>query len=248
MQGHFVSLGTIRPHGFGARRVRAYLPAAADATPRPLLVMFDGQNLFEDAGSFAGGWHIHRAVERVARAHAPIVVGIDHGGVKRIDELTPYRDGARGGHLDAFLAAVTDDLLPRLQARFAIRDLPIIGGSSLGGLASLYAHFVRPDLFGGALAMSPALWFTQERFAAFIRSRPAPRRSRIYLDIGAREGDGRIKSIVESFGRELRTRGWRATGTHRLFVRVDPRGRHHESSWARRVTAAIRFVVGSSDF
>ncbi|MDX2089186.1 MAG: alpha/beta hydrolase-fold protein [Kofleriaceae bacterium] len=245
MRGHFESLGTIQPRGFGKRRVRAYVPAAADGSPRPLLLMFDGQNLFDDAGGFAGGWNMDRAVERVARARAPIVVGIDHGGRKRIDELTPFGDGARGGRLDAFLAAVTDDLLPRLHARFAIRDLPIIGGSSLGGLASLYAHFLRPDRFGGALAMSPSLWFTQARFAAFLRARPAPPRSRIYLDIGVREGDGQMKPLVDSLGRELRKRGWRATGTHRLLVRIDPRGRHHESSWARRLTAAVRFVVGS---
>lgn len=241
--GHFEQLGTVVPKGLGARRVRAYLPAATDATPRPLIVMFDGQNIFDDAGSFVGGWHAHRAVDRLARERAPIVVGIDHGGAHRIAELSPFSDGTRGGHLEGFLAAVIDQLLPRLRARFAIRDLPFIGGSSLGGLASLYAHLQHPDLFGGALAMSPSLWFARARVAAWLRAQPAPPRSRIYLDIGTPEGAFRMQPLVVRLGRELRQRGWRETGNRRLLVHVDPRGRHRESSWRRRLPAALRFLV-----
>jgi enterochelin esterase-like enzyme len=241
--GHFEQLGTVVPKGLGARRVRAYLPAAADGTPRPLIIMFDGQNIFDDAGSFVGGWHVHRAVDRIARERAPIVVGIDHGHAQRIAELSPFSDGTRGGHLEVFLAAVIDQLLPRLHARFAIRDLPLIGGSSLGGLASLYAHLLHPQLFGGALAMSPSLWFTRARVAAFLRAQPAPAQSRIYLDIGASEGAFRMQPLVERLGRELRERGWRATGSRRLLVHVDPRGLHRESSWRRRIPAALRFLV-----
>ncbi|CAN5833899.1 hypothetical protein BH11MYX2_BH11MYX2_35930 [soil metagenome] len=239
MHGHFVELGTITPRGLGRRRVRAYVPTHSSS--RTLLLMFDGQNVFGDAGSFAGGWHVHTAVDRVARARAPIVVAIDHGGHDRIAELSPYSDGKRGGKLDVFLAPVID-LVPQLRTRFAADEV-YVGGSSLGGLASLYAHFLRPDLFAGALAMSPSLWFTRDRFAAFLRSRPAPPRSRIYLDIGTREGNGVMKPLVVQLGRELHRRGWHSTGEHRLQVRVDPRGRHNEASWRRRFTGALRFML-----
>ena len=240
-RGRFLELGTIAPRGLGPRRVRAYVPAVPG--PRPLLVMFDGQNLFDDAGSFAGGWHVHRAVDRIARARAPIVVAIDHGGIDRIAELSPYSDGKRGGKLDAVLGAVTETLLPRLRTHLHIAGLPFIGGSSLGGLAAVYAHFLRPDLFAGALAMSPSLWFTHDRFARFIQSRPNPLHSRIYLDAGASEGRGSTSVRVDRFGRELRRRGWRATGEHRVLVRIDPRGRHTEASWRRRFPAALRFLL-----
>lgn len=240
-RGRFLELGTISPRGFGPRRVRAYLSAAPG--PRPTLIMFDGQNIFGDAGSFAGGWHVDHAVDRIASARAPIVVAIDHGGVDRIAELSPYSDGKRGGKLDAVLRAVTDTLVPRLRTHLPSVGLPFIGGSSLGGLAALYAHFLRPDLFAGALAMSPSLWFTRDRFAAFIRSRPEPPHSRIYLDLGASEGQGKTRPLVEQFGRELRRRGWRATGERRVRVRIDPRGRHEEASWRRRFPAALRFLL-----
>lgn len=241
--GHFAELGTITARGLGARRVRAYVPAAATTAPRPLVIMFDGQNLFGDHGSFAGGWHAHHTVERIARARAPVIVAIDHGGLQRIAELSPYSDGTRGGKLDALLDAMIDELLPRVRTRFPILGTPFLGGASLGGLASLYAHFLRPDLFAGALAMSPSLWFTRDRFAAFLRSRPAPPTSRIYLDIGANEGDGKMRPLVVQLGRELHGRGWRAGGEHRVLVRVDPRGRHNEKSWRRRLPAALRFLL-----
>ncbi len=204
--------------------------------------MFDGQNVFGDAGSFAGGWHVHHAVDRMARARAPIIVAIDHGGADRIAELSPYSDGKRGGKLDAMLDAVTETLLPRLHP-LPMTGLPFIGGSSLGGLAALYAHFRAPDRFAGALAMSPSLWFTRERFAAFIRSRPNPPHSRIYLDIGSAEGHGTMKPLVVQLDCELHQRGWRATGDHRLMVWIDPRGRHAETSWRRRFPAALRFLL-----
>ena len=71
----------------GPRRVRVYLPPGRKApSPRPVLYVFDGQNVFDDGPSFAGGWHLHHTAPRLAtqRREAPVVIGIDHGGVERI--------------------------------------------------------------------------------------------------------------------------------------------------------------------
>jgi predicted alpha/beta superfamily hydrolase len=212
--------------------------------------MFDGQNLFGDRGSFAGGWHVHEAAAqfaRVRRTIAPIVVALDHGHSARIAELTPFSDGARGGRLEALLGTITDELLPRVHARFPILQGPtahFLGGASLGGLAAVYGHLVRPDTFGGALAMSPSLWFTRDRLAGFLHGLPRPTHSRIYLDVGGREGTGMRPSIT-SFARGLHARGWLAPDARsdlRVQLRVDARGRHHERAWRRRFPAALRFL------
>ena len=253
MTGHFEELGTVHPTGLGRRRVRAFVPAGGAAGgARPLLIMFDGQNVFGDHGSYAGGWHVHEAVSQLARtrrAAAPVVIGLEHGGVARIDELTPFSDGRRGGKLDAIVGTLVDELLPRAHARFDLGYGPgshFIGGSSLGGLAALYAHLSRPDVFGGALAMSPSLWFARARFTAFARAQPVPERSRIYLDMGVREGDGRSLPITEAFARQLRARGWgepSERGHLRVMMRPDARGRHDEKAWRRRFPMALRFLL-----
>ena len=51
------------PH-VGSRHVRVYVPPGPVEAPRPVLYLFDGQNVFHDAPSFAGGWHLHRAAHR----------------------------------------------------------------------------------------------------------------------------------------------------------------------------------------
>jgi predicted alpha/beta superfamily hydrolase len=251
--GHFEDLGTIHPHGLGLRHVRAFVPPrglAGDAGARPLLILFDGQNVFGDRGSFAGGWHVHEAVARFAhtrRAAAPIVVAIDNGGTARIDELAPFHDGARGGgRLPALLAAVTDVLVPRVQARFEI-GARFIGGASLGGLAALVAHLTRPDVFAGALAMSPSLWFTRMKVSALLHGLPRPPRSRVYLDCGGREGVA-MRPAIEAFADRLRRRGWQDSPARtdlRLMLRPDARGRHNEKAWRRRFPKALRFMLAA---
>lgn len=247
MSGHFEELGTI-DGGLGARRVRAYVPPrglAGNVAARPLLLMFDGQNTFGDRGSFAGGWHVHEAIDRFAgtrRAAAPIVVAIDHGGVARIDELAPFRDAKHGGgKLAALVDVVIDELVPRIDARFAITER-FIGGSSLGGLASLYAHLLHPDVFAGALAMSPSLWFMRARVAKLLHEQPRPARSRIYLDCGAREGAS-MWPAIEAFAKRLGRRGWNDHGDRRLLLRLDARGKHHEAAWRRRFPAGLKFLL-----
>src|SRR5688572_16673587 len=90
-RGRFVVLGPPAIPSFepdAPRAVRVYLPAykrarGVAAAPPATLVLFDGQNVFEDDGSFAGGWHAHLAVDRLVAsrtADAPAIVGVPHGG------------------------------------------------------------------------------------------------------------------------------------------------------------------------
>src|SRR5262245_6690597 len=109
--GRFHELGPFDAPGFPpSRLIRAYVPERSpDAPPRetlfrgrslsetsdrsagrPVLFLFDGQNVFEDEPSFAGGWHAHKVVDRLARSRRPVVVGIPHGGERRMAELSPF--------------------------------------------------------------------------------------------------------------------------------------------------------------
>jgi enterochelin esterase-like enzyme len=250
MRGHFEDLGTLVVRGIGSRRVRAFVPVrgrAAAGAARPVLFMFDGQNVFDDAGSFAGGWHVHEALDRFAhtrRTPAPIVVAIDHGGSARIDELAPFADAKHGGgKLPRLIDAIVGKLVPRVDAHFGAAGRRFVGGASLGGLAALYAHLVHSDVFDGAIAMSPSLWFTRARVAALLHEQAIPAWSRVYLDCGGREGTG-MWPPIEAFAARLRRRGWsEGRGERRVRLRFAPRGRHAETAWRRRFPAALRFML-----
>lgn len=243
-RGSFIDLGVFND----GHRVRAYVPHGhVHARPRPTLYLFDGQNVFGDEGSFAGGWHAHEALDRFAvlkKPVAPVIVAVDHGSEKRIDELTPWRDGNKGGRADEFLGWMVSDLIPLAQRSVGLRtdaEATFIGGSSLGGLAAMYAHFKFPQAFGGALSMSPSFWFARRKIFEFIGAQPLPWHSRIYLDSGAREGRGMMIRHAKDMANLLAGRGY---GADRLMWRPDAKGTHSERHWRRRLPKALRFLFG----
>jgi predicted alpha/beta superfamily hydrolase len=226
-------LGPFDIPGVASQRwVRVYAPSTRPKKKPPqLLVLFDGQNVFDDAPAFAGGWRVHEKLERM-RSRAPLVLAIEHGGPARIDELSPWRK------LTSLVDWIARDLVPPAIQRFGLAPAPhgvIIGGSSMGGLAALYALLSRPDVFGGAICMSPSLWLERGRIADEVARHGVRRDARIYLDAGRKEPPGMVRG-VERMGDLLRAHG--AT----LNLRIDPRGHHAESSWRRRFPAAWRYV------
>jgi enterochelin esterase-like enzyme len=232
----------------GWRVVRTYLPRRmrGDDRPRPLVIMFDGQNVFDDAPSFAGGWHAHAAVERLARVKrpAPVVVAVDHGHAERVRELSFVSTRFGEPRLDALSDWIAERLVPAARAQFAIAEGPgsvVIAGSSMGGLAAIYTHLRRPETFGGVLAMSPSLWLGSGAIFDVAERTPRPWTSKIYLDAGRREARGTMARDATRLHELLARRGWRHGDD--LHLRIDPRGTHSERSWRRRMTGALRYVL-----
>ncbi len=227
------------------RSVRVYEPSRLRQQDRPLLLMFDGQNVFDDAPSFAGGWHAHSAVERLARSVAPpVVVGIDHGHEHRISELSPFAVAGHEPGLERFLHWITSWLLPKLRREHELSSDPrrvIVAGSSMGGLAALYAALRMPDIFGGAIAMSPSLWIGRGAMFQWVQRHGASSRARVYLDAGAREAGGRMLAAAERMAYTLRK-----SAPVDLHFRADPRGEHREADWRRRLLPALRYHFGKS--
>ncbi len=243
--GRFDTLGNWEPPGFPRRVVTAYLPAdhVPDGT-RPALFLFDGQNVFDDTFSFAGGWYAHRAVDGLprGRCNVPVVVAIPHGGERRIDELVPWKMAQGGGHLASFLAWVISKVVPEAQARYGTVPGPVgtvLGGSSLGGLAALWSHVHHSETFGGALCLSPSLWVGSRAIFKDVAGFHPPAVSRIYLDCGGKEAGGRMLPVVQQMAEVLKAKHY---PPHQLKFRPDARGQHNEKAWRRRLPAALRFM------
>lgn len=231
----------------GKRPLTIYLPPGYDQTTRryPVAYVFDGQNLFTDHGSFAGGWHLHHAldVRSTLGQLAPIVVGIHHGP-DRAAELSPWPvEEGQEGRGDALLDWVTGPLAQMVKEDLRILEGPehtMIGGSSLGGLLSLYGFFRHNDYFGKALCMSPSLWVNEGEVFFYVARALSSGDPRIYLDCGAHEAEGIVIEHAEWMADLLGRKGFREG--HHYMWRPDPRGHHREQCWRRRLPMALRFL------
>jgi predicted alpha/beta superfamily hydrolase len=233
-----------------ARDILVALPASYDAPaerPRryPVVYMHDGQNLFDPATSFAGHWRLgdtlaYHALEGIEA----IVVGIPNVGRRRAYEYSPFRDREHGGgDGEDYMAFLVETLKPRIDAD--LRTLPgrehtVVAGSSLGGLISLYAILRHPDVFAAAGALSPALWFADRAIFDYAAGRPGAR-GRIHLDVGLEEGDEAVAD-VRRMRDLLVARGW--SRRRDLSYVEEAHAEHREDAWARRLRAALPFLLG----
>jgi predicted alpha/beta superfamily hydrolase len=165
-----------------------------------------------------------------------IAVGLPHTGEGRLAEYSPF--GRRGKGLgNEYLDFVASTVKPLIDASFRTqpdREHTGLLGSSMGGLISLYGYFYRPEVFGLAGSMSPALWYAGSGLYDFVRSAPTVP-GRIYLDHGTAENS------AARMARLLREKGYQDEADLRYVN--EPGGEHSESAWARRLPDALRFLL-----
>lgn len=227
-----------------------YLPPGYEEQPRrrfPVLYMQDGQNLFDGSTSYIRGqdWRVGPTADeeiRAGRVQPLIIVGI-YNTKSRIGEYTPTKvPKLGGGRADRYGKFLLEEVMPFVQREYrADGDArgTGIGGSSLGGLVSLYLGLSRPGTFGKIAALSPSVWWNQRVIHRFAEQVRVSERPRMWLDIGTREGP-RIVEDVERFRDILLSRGWRReVDLH--YERVEG-GEHNELAWARRVGPFLRFL------
>jgi len=247
----------IKHEQFASRYLRnqrdliVYLPPSYGAQPQrhfPVLYLHDGQNLFDGATSFIPGmdWHIGQTADQwiqEGRVEPIIIVGIYNAGKQRIREYTPTRaPKLGGGSANRYAKFLLEEVRPFINMAYRALDGSEntgIGGSSLGGLVSLYVGLRQPQIFGKIAALSPSVWWNERvilRFAAAAPVQPLPR---IWLDIGTREGP-RIVDDVERFRDILIRKGWQPDRDLH-YQRVEG-AEHNEAAWAQRVGPFLRFL------
>lgn len=209
----------------------------------PVVYLHDGQNLFDAATSYVEPWDLLETVARLARGGLEaLVVGIPNQGRLRRYEYSPFRDiihGGGGG--DRYLAFVVETVKALVDRDFPTQPGPattLIGGSSLGGLISLYGASKYAGVFGGALVQSPALWFADAAIFPWLEGRVPP--ARLHLDVGTAEGDEAVRDVRRL--RDLLVNQGAVLGRDLSYVE-EAGGHHHEHAWARRAAAALPFLL-----
>jgi enterochelin esterase-like enzyme len=230
-----------------ARTIRVWLPPGHNpkSTKKwPVLYLMDGQNVFDPRTAFDGQneWRVDETMESLIRAKVivpMVVVAVDHGGIKRIDEYTPCPDPKyKGGNGKLTATFLIDEVMPMMQRDFGVssdRNHVGIGGSSLGGLMALWLARTQPTKFGRVLAMSPSLWWNSQWEPSNWKGVKIPKGTRVWLDTGTSEGDDTLDQATK-FARALT-----GAGAETRFY-AESNAEHREEAWARRFPMAVSWL------
>jgi predicted alpha/beta superfamily hydrolase len=238
------------------RDVLVYLPRGYRRLSRrryPVLYLHDGQNVFDAATSFAGvEWGVDETAERLIKENLIeplIIVAVPNMGEQRVDEYAPTR-----GVIDAkakrkkrskglarkYGYFLINELKPFIDRKYRTNpgaEFTGLGGSSLGGLATLAIGILYPQSFSRLMVMSPSIWwddFAVYRLVDAIERKPP---LKIWLDTGTAEaGWEQARELLN----RLIEKGWKPQKDIQYMEATG--ADHSEAAWAARVEPALRFL------
>jgi len=218
------------------RRVWIYLPLSYNSSTKkyPVLYMHDGQNVFDDATSFSGEWGVDEALDTLGLKYKEsIVVGIDNGGDKRLNEYCPYdfslnnnaaiNKGEGGKYVD-FLVKTLKPFIDKKYRTLKDSKNTFTAGSSMGGLISMYAVLKYPKVFGGAGVFSPAFWVGPKIFDD-IKAKGKKVKAKIYFYAGDAEGETMVPMTIRAFNEMHRV------SKSKMAEVIRAGGKHNEPRW-----------------
>lgn len=221
------------------KKIWVYLPSGYYTSNEkyPVLYMHDGQNLFDKGIAFAGEWRIDEQLDSISAK--TIIIGIEHGGDKRIDELTPYvNEKYGGGQADKYLDFIVNTLKPYVDTHYRTkpdRENTGIMGSSVGGLVSFYAVLKYPKIFGKAGVFSPSFWFSDDLYDLAINT---PRlNTRLYFMAGDHESTEMVGDLDRMLD-ILHTK----EDHKKIHRKIVHNGRHDEKLWAKEFIEAYQWL------
>ncbi|MBC7528259.1 MAG: alpha/beta hydrolase [Chthonomonadaceae bacterium] len=233
------------------RDVLVYLPPNYDKNPKvryPVLYLHDGQNLFDGSTSYIPGaeWRVDETAQSLitsGKIQPLIIVGIYNAGEKRVAEYTPTQDEkGRGGEADAYGKMLVSELKPFIDREYRTKKDAAntgLGGSSLGGLVSLYLGIKYPAVFGKLAIVSPSVWWDNNIIVQQTLAMPTNMKTKIWLDIGTEEGR-QMLSGARLLRDALTSKGWKLNTDLAYFEAVG--AQHNEKSWAARVSPLLTFL------
>ena len=249
---------------FGARTVDYWKPLKGSDK---LLIAHDGQNVFDGKSSTHRGqtWEMAQSAIRVSRElgiSTPSIIGVWHSSTKenpwgRGKDLIPekyFKDGIPVPkslikdfnpqllHGDTYLREIFEKYIPAIAPGIPALQTAMIG-SSMGGLATLYAVAQFPEKFSTALALSTHWPFGgNELVERTIKELPSPTTHKIWMSHGTKGLDGAYAPFQQLADRLMSERGYLS---HNFISKVYERSGHNERSWAKYLDQPIRFWLST---
>ena len=227
------------------RRIWIYLPPdyATSTEHYPVVYMHDGQNVFDQASSFAGEWDADGCMQSmISGGHTKaIVVGVANGEADRIAEYTPWaHDTYGGGDGERYAEFLVYTLKPYIDAHYRTlpdRENTVVGGSSLGGLISYYIALEYDSVFGKAFVFSPSFWYA-DSVHTFTNGFAKTQASKLYFTAGLYEDVDMVPDMEQIYA-EMEAVGFTAD-EYFSVIRTD--GAHSEWFWKRELDDALLWL------
>ena len=237
-----VSTFTIEaPQLHTTKKIWVYLPKNYKNSQKKysVLYMHDAQNLFDSKTSYVGEWNVDEKLDSINAQL--IVIGIEHGNDKRMEELTPFQnDKYGGGNANAYLKFIVKTLKPQIDKKYRTKvkkKNTLIMGSSLGGLVSYYAILKYPQVFGKAGVFSPSFWFSDKIFDLVENTKKI--KSKVYFLCGDNESEHMVTDL-NKMERLLNTK--RCYCLNLNEKKIVKGGQHNEKLWRDGFTNAILWL------
>lgn len=241
-----------------SRPLHIYLPEGYETSEEtyPVMYFFDGHNLFlnEDA-TYGKSWGMKEFLEQW---HKPmIIVGIEctHVGQERLSEYLPY-PAERKPFSDfkpmgeATLDWIVNEIKPYIDTHYRtmpFRECTGIGGSSMGGLMSLYGAVHYNRWFSKAACISSSIGICMQSIRREMEAVKLNPDTRIFLSWGTKEAHGLkdtdhedTSSMTYQWHQEVKAFIEADQANVRLYCQVG--GHHCEADWEKEVPYFMHYL------
>ncbi|UOE41940.1 alpha/beta hydrolase-fold protein [Chryseobacterium suipulveris] len=229
------------------RKIWALLPYNYNQTDKsyPVLYLHDAQNLFNE-GSAYGNWEIDKKMSILAEYGRGdvIIIAIENGSDDRIKEyVLDYNSITENAEGKKYIRFLADTLKPYVDSVYRTkpeREFTGIGGSSLGGLISIYSGFLYPEVYSKLMIFSPSLWVNPENNFPQMNFKN-PYNIKVYMYGGEQEGS-QMTERIELF--EQTMEGWEDSHSLQFDfkISINPEGKHQEFYWSQEFPRAMEWL------
>ncbi len=223
------------------RKAYIYLPVGYDEDGEyPVIYMFDGHNLFDDnEATYGKSWGLADYLDYTNTQVIIAAVECNQEGNGRLEEYTPisFEDDEFGcikAKGKKYMDWLVKKFKPFIDANFATnpdREHTAIGGSSMGGLMTLFALAKYNKYFSRGAALSPSLWVADGEIPPFLKEGKLGKDTILYTDYGSEEFKNHPKQrkVFAETCAYLIEQGVNVT------ARVVKGGTHCEASWEKAI-------------
>ena len=243
------------------RNIRVYLPADYDKNTQsyPVLYMFDGKNLYDEATSaFGMEWQVDEALEKLGKegGKQAIVVGIDAAstGKARYQEYTAWNwthpsEGAIVAQGDKTADFVVNTVMPFVNSTYRTytdRAHTGLAGSSMGGYISIYTGVKYADKFSKVASFSTVALddpMQGQLLRAYVEASKPLADTKVYLDIGDQEKLSyapQPQMLVD--GNQKMGAAFTKAAYTGLRCEVIAGGTHDELAWSKRFSSVFQWL------